>query len=285
MRCAIELCDDENMRCAIELCDDEVYLSGDYSSPSDASTHETHTAVARFGSQSNDLAPLMNGSYVLMATGPALGTLHSRSMGGCEIQDPFSQDYDEMLDVMEWRLHLKAPAGAHGFQIHYIFLSTEYEEYIGTPFNDKFYIFIEAPSTNQGSRTVINYTACRDPDSYHDFVCDASMEHCEPGERYCYVAINTALSECCWYDGCPQGTWTTDLTGTGYSCAIDEFWDLLSLAGSSTGWLVTEWFIEPEEEFDIIFHIHDTSDPNLDSEVIIDKFLFVGSADPHTDPV
>jgi hypothetical protein len=110
------------------------------------------------------------------------------------------------------------------------------------------------------------------------------MEHCETGERYCYIAINTALSECCWYDYCPDGGWSTDLQGTGFSCAT-SFFDDSEESGSSTGWLVTEWVIEPEEEFDIIFHIHDTSDHILDSEVIIDKFLFVGSADPHTDPV
>jgi hypothetical protein len=274
------------MRCAIELCDDEVYLGSEYSSPSNADIQGTHAAVTRFGNSDNDLVPLKNESYALMATGPATGAFHSADMGGSFMgtDDPFSRDSYPINDVMEWRIHLKAPPGAHGFQIHYVFFSAEYDEYIGSEFNDKFYIFIEAASTNQGRRTVINFTECRNPDDYHDFVCDSTMDFCETGERYCYVAINTAHSECCWYDNCPSGRATTDITGTGFTCARNFFIDSES-HGSTTGWLVTEWVIEPGEEFDIVFHIHDTSDHILDSEVIIDKFLFVGSADPHTDPV
>ena len=52
--------------------------------------------------------------------------------------------------------------------------------------------------------------------------------------------------------------------------------------GSSTGWLMTQWSVEPNEEFNLIFHIHDTSDGILDSEVILDAFQFLGEADPGT---
>ncbi len=208
-------------------------------------------------------------------------------MGGTPFgeRDPFARYISLSHDVMEWRIHLKAPAGAHGFRIHYVFLSEEYDEFIGTPFNDKFYIFLEAASTNNGERTVINFTRCRNEDTYYDFICDpAQHPYCEEDQHYCYIAINTAFSECCWFRDCPDGTWSTDLSGTGFSCAADRDGDTETF-GSSTGWLKTEWVIEPEEEFDIIFHIHDTADHIYDSEVIIDKFLFVGSVDPDTGPV
>ena len=163
-----------------------------------------------------------------------------------------------------------------------MFLSEEYDDFIDTDFNDKFYIFIEAQSTRRGKRTVINYTSCRNPNVYSDFVCDsAEMDWCNDGEKYCYIAINTAMSECCWYDGCPDGKWTTDISGTGFSCANKKNNDDDG-RGSSTGWLVTEWKIEPGEEFDIIFHIHDTADHVYDSEVILDKFLFLQNATPGT---
>lgn len=93
----------------------------------------------------------------------------------------------------------------------------------------------------------------------------------------CYIAINTALSECCWYDGCPDGTWTTDISGTGYSCAALAFLDGDS-TGSSTGWLTTSWPIQPEEVFSLTFHVHDTGDGAFDSEVILDNFRW------HSDP-
>ena len=118
--------------------------------------------------------------------------------------------------------------------------------------------------------------------------------HCSVFPGICYIAINTALSECCWYNGCQNDFWTTDISGTGYSCASRPEDELTqnkpdsikgALYGSTTGWLATEWPIDPEEEFYITFYIHDTSDARLDSEVIIDKFQFVGKAEAGTVPV
>ncbi len=281
----------EHMLCAIDLCDEDVVLDQEYTSPTVPNkTDTTRAAVVRFGDPTNHLAPLLNDSYTLMATGPASGVLHDNALGGLlggkSVPDPFDKQHPT-YDVMEWRLHLKAPAEADGFQIHYVFFSEEYDEYVGSQYNDKFYVFIEAASTNDFTRTVINFTACRNPNGYHDFVCTAEQAErniCVEGEKYCYIAINTALSECCWYGGCPQGTWSTNISGTGFVCAASELADSSS-RGSSTGWLVTEWPIEPGEEFDIIFHIHDTSDGQLDSEVILDKFLFVKNVQAGTAPV
>ena len=275
----------DNMRCAIELCNDAVYLGGDYTSPSAADTAGTYAAVERFGDASNDLEPLMNGSYALMATGPAEGTSHSLEEGGNMMSDPFSSDGYSIDDVMEWRLHLRAPTAAHGFEVDYVFLSEEYDDYIGKGYNDKFYIFVEAPSTNGGERTVINFTQCRDPETYYDFTCSSGMDYCDVGMPYCYVAINTAFSECCWYGGCSEAP-ETDISGTGFECdGSTGFLHDGSTRGSSTGWLKTEWPIEPNEEFDLVFHIHDTSDELFDSEMIIDDVRFKGSVDPGTVPV
>jgi hypothetical protein len=283
------------MVCAVDLCDPATVISTSYASPSKAETNGTYAAVPRFGNVSNDLEPLYGASYALMATGPATGTAHSQDMGGIKIDDPFAKGAFKVDDVMEWTLRLKAPKNAYGFQIHYVFFSMEYDEYIGSQYNDKFYIFLEAPSTNGGKRTVVNFTSCRNPNQYSDFVCDSSKMACEDGQKYCYIAINTALSECCWYGGCLGGKASTDISGTGFECgtkATDTRPDpLLGIDGtgdqygSSTGWLVTEWPVEPEEEFNIIFHVHDTSDHVWDSEVMIDKFLFVGKAEAGTKPI
>ena len=300
----------ENLRCAIDLCDDNVFKSQDYSSPTvtkENKLNRSRAAVKRFGADSNDLDPLYpetDGSYVLMATGYAVPSVppddydHNQILSGTlvkpdgpSVPDPFSSvDEYPAYDVVEWKLHLKAPEDAHGFQIHYIFFSVEYDEYIGKDFNDKFYIFLEASSTNNGDRTVINFTDCRDPDAYSDFTCEQDMDVCEEGKKYCYIAVNTALSECCWYDGCTTSSQNTDITGTGFECGTEDVdyvgdYSMGFTYGSSTGWLVTEWTIDPGEEFDIIFHLHDTADAILDSEVILDKFVFVEEADPGTVPI
>ncbi len=283
----------DDLLCSIDLCfDEDVVIDHDNISPTGAISLDAFEGVERFGDDTNDLEPLLGGSYALMATGATQPDIHSGALGGNSTKDPFSKNKNRFIyDVMEWRLHLRAPIGVRGFRVHYVFFSVEYDEFVGSQYNDKFYIFIEAPSTNDGERTVVNFTECRNPDNYSDFTCEAGMSTCDEGDKYCYIAINTALSECCWKNGCPDKTEdNTDISGTGFECGTKKQDDISltgngGLYGSSTGWLRTEWPVEPGEEFDVIFHIHDTSDTNLDSEVIIDKFEFIGNADPGTAPV
>lgn len=274
----------DNLRCALDLCDDAVFVGATYTSPTQSKTAGTFAAVEHFGKASNNLKPHRNGSYALMATGLAEGTSHSTDMGGGSATDPFTKGGAGMYNAMEWSITLKAPAGANGFRFRSVFFSQEYDEYVGSTFNDKFYVVLQAGSTNGGSKTVINYTDCRNPDQHHDFVCSPGMQFCNPRARYCYIAINTAASECCWLGGCPNGKATTDISGTGYSCAASQGSDSAN-AGSSTGWLMTEWPIEPGETFTITFHLHDTGDGIYDSEVILDAFEFVGSVTPGTWPI
>jgi hypothetical protein len=268
----------DNLRCAIDLCDDSVFVTQHYSSPTSAGTAGTYEAVSHFGNAANDLTSHRNGSYALMATGPATGTEHSEDMGGSSSTDPFSANISQQIfDVMEWSLTLKAPSDATGFRFDYVFMSVEYDEYVGSEYNDKFYAFVEALSTNSGNRTVVNFTDCRDPDTYSDFTCDSStMTNCIHGNKYCYMGINSGISECCWKDGCEGGTtsWSTNISGTGYSCATSQLLDNAT-RGSSTGWQTVHWPINGNEQFNIIFHLHDSADHVLDSEVIIDNFLFV----------
>jgi hypothetical protein len=286
-----------NLACAVDLCGTGVVLDNQLGSPTGAQTQGAYAAVERFGDAANDLAPRLNGSYALLATGTATGKNHSVSMGGGSASDPYASDSSTPIyDAMEWTLHLKAPQGAHGFEVDYVFFSEEYDEYVGWGYNDKFYIFLEAPSTNNGKRTVINFTECR-KGTKGDMTCDqalADMGLCTVGDKLCHIAVNTALSECCWYGGCPNGTATTDISGTGFSCAPTKGAETIAGGmpgpfgdkyGSSTGWLRTEWTIEPGEEFDIVFHVHDTNDEIYDSEVILDRFLFLEKADPGTTPV
>ena len=152
---------------------------------------------------------------------------------------------------------MTAPPGAQGFSLDYIYMSEEYEEYIGSSFNDKFYVILKAPQTTNNVATVINYTACTSPGSYWDFVDN-------DGNKWCYIAINTAFSE-------PCSNVTTNISGTGFECGNGG-----SANGSSTGWLVTTWPIQEGETFELKFHIHDTSDGIYDSEVILDNFLWLG---------
>ena len=245
------------VRCGLDLCYPnlpDMVQSVKIWSPTGSDTGQAYNVVDHFGSKSNDLAPFGPPSYVLLATGPATGTSHSTNIGGTSVSDPFSSDGYQTYNNMEIELKLKAPPGAKGFSIDYIYFSEEYEEYIGSQFNDKFYIFLQAPQTTGSQKTVINFTQCSNPSIYFDFQKD--------GQKWCYIAINTAFSE-------PCSNPTTSIAGTGFECGPGG-----STNGSSTGWLQTTWPIAPNEVFTLTFHIHDTSDGIYDSEVILDNFVW-----------
>lgn len=238
-------------------------------------------AVNHFGSGPNDLQPRMGNSYTLMASGLATGTNHSVDLpNGSWGTDPYSSS-DDIYDVVEYEVILQAPTNAQGFSIDYVFFSEEYDDFVGTIYNDKFYIILNGPKTTGGQNKVINFTDCREPWDYWDLTgadCPLTSGYC------CYIAINTALSECCWYNGCPDGPWTTDISGTGFTCA-DSYGSDSDDWGSSTGWLTTSWTIVPEETFKLTFHIHDTGDGIYDSEVILDNFRWHATpTTPGTEP-
>lgn len=270
------------LRCAADLCDDAVFVEQSYGSPTSAKTEGTYAAMTRFGAATNALAPQLGGSYVVIGSGPVEGKAHSDAQGTGSMIDPYGTDKaSPIFDAMEWKVKLRAPANASGFSFRYVYFSEEYDDYIGTKFNDKFYVVLRAGSTASGEPTVINFSRCRDQGSYYDFICGQGLENCHPGQKYCYVAINTALSECCWYQGCPGGKAKTDISGTGFECGGAASADGPT-KGSSTGWLETQWPIEPNEEFELTFHIHDTGDGIYDSAAIIDRVVFLEGVSPGT---
>ena len=242
--------------CSLEMCFGSLIESAKFSSPSGDSFANAWAAVAHFGNANNSLAPLGGKSYALLATGPATGTSHSSDLAGFgSASDPFAKDGYPTYDNVEFAVTMTAPQNALGFSLDYIFFSEEYEEYIGTEFNDKFYIFLQAPQTTNGQKVVVNDTACSNPNVYYDKI-DGQ------GNKRCYIAINTAFSE-----KCPNVP--TNISGTGFECGSPD-----QAHGSSTGWLTTSWPIQGGEKFTITFHIHDSSDGIYDSEVILDNFRF-----------
>ena len=166
--------------------------------------------------------------------------------------DPYSNDGFTINDAVEMKVTLTVPPGVTGFSVDYIFMSAEYEEWIGSDFNDRFYIILTAPQTTNGQDKVINFTQCSNPNSYWDFQ--------DANGKWCYIAINTAFSE-----KCPNAP--TNISGTGHECSSD---------GSSTGWLTTKASVNEGETFTLRFHIHDTSDSAYDSTVLIDNFQWEG---------
>jgi hypothetical protein len=244
--------------CALEMCLAPQVISAQFHSPSGDTIDTAWAAVEHFGNADNDLSPWAGSSYGLLASGPATGSSHSTDLkGGNGVPDPFANDGYTTHDNVEFTVQLQAPQAALGFSIDYIFMSVEYEEYIGSSFNDKFYIILNGPTTTGGQAEVINLTACSNPANYYDIIDPVT------GEKLCFMAINTAFSE-------PCSAVTTSIAGTGFECGPAD-----SAHGSSTGWLSTAWPVASGEIVELTFHIHDTSDGIFDSEVILDNFQWL----------
>lgn len=240
------------MLCAMEICYPNLVLASSLTSPTGSSLTGHWTALSRWGPASNDLAPRAGGSYAILGTGPWNAVDHTFAQGSFASGfDPYSSSGDAIYDAAALRLILKAPPGATGFSLDYIFMSAEYEEFIGSQFNDKFYIVLKAPQTTGNLNQIINFTSCTNPGAYHDFVHE--------GQPRCFIAVNTAFSE-------PCSNAQTNIAGTGHQCPY----------GSSSGWLQTSWPIAPNEQFELIFHIHDTADSYYSSHVILDNFRWEG---------
>ena len=250
--------------CGVDICQEPLIGAASFNNPGGDDITGATDVVSHFGNLSNDLAPFAGESYSLMSTGSTSttpGLNQSTTLpGGNELEDPFASDSLMSYDHVEFKVELTAPPQAVGFAIDYVFMSVEYEEYIGSNFNDKFYIQLNAPSTTSDQEQVINFTDCSDPDTYYDLISPL-------GEPQCYIAINTAFSESC-------ADVITDISGTGFECPPPGVTSTAA-HGSSTGWLTTGWPIQAGETFTLTFHIHDTGDQAYDSLVILDNFRFV----------
>ncbi|MEZ4268210.1 MAG: MopE-related protein [Myxococcota bacterium] len=243
--------------CAMDLCYPDLVSSAKWQSPTNSNLANAWQAIAHYGNTNNDLKPYAGPSYLLMGTGKWTDKLHEGQpgLGGGGATDVYAKDSFTIYDAAEFSVDLVAPAGATGFSLDYIFMSAEYEEWIGSQFNDRFYIVLTGSKTTGGKKTVINSTDCSSPNSYSDGTDPAT------GKKFCYIAINTAFSESCW-------NVKTNISGTGHQCGLT--------GGSSTGWLTTTWPIQAGETMNLTFHIHDTSDDDYDSTVLLDNFQWIG---------
>lgn len=258
---------DPNLPDGIDLCDGRFLLSWEERCFATACGSGFGT-LARFGDPSNGLAPRFGCAYTLLGTAPidiALcnpeycpgghrqpGTDYYESgwFDTCETvaheSDPSPSGSDGALicDTHQLVLHLRAPRNAVGFSFDFVYLSTEYPEWVDQGFNDTFYAILERPAT--GERRNISF----DEGGHEIEVDNAFFEH-------------------------PP---VTDLAGTGYDgmCTNEDF--TRTVCGSSTGWLRTAWDIAPGEEFTLTFSIHDEGDGIYDSTAIVDNFQW--SPDP-----
>lgn len=167
-------------------------------------------------------------------------------------------------DMVDIHLVLKAPPDAAGFQFDFDFYTSEWPEFVCSPFNDAFVAYL----TSKGKTDNVSFDSKGNPVS----VNNGFFDRCTPG-------VVTG----CSYNGnsmspsvCAAGT--TELQGTGFSgtiqtrCTPSQF----ATDGGATGWLTTHAPVAPGETFTLDFLIWNAGDTKLDSSVLIDNWKWLG---------
>jgi hypothetical protein len=151
-------------------------------------------------------------------------------------------------DYVELTLTLQVPTNAKSFSFNFLFVSSEYPEYVGSAFNDKFLALLDS----QAYKGNISFDRNGNPITvnvgFFD-VCDTELVCMGQMQNVCSQNANA-------------------LAGTGY-----ELGDGTGLRiGGGTGWLTTYSPVKPGETATLRFIIFDEYDHLFDSAVIIDNF-------------
>jgi len=166
-------------------------------------------------------------------------------------------------DLAQIIVSLRIPENAEGLSFDFMFLSSEYPEWVCTAYNDTFFAILEDPGLNNGNPINISF--------------DGNDNE---------ITVNNNFFE-------NPNNWTESLAGTGYDTA--DPWASCSgssgggctlpnpcpppnnTVGSGTGWLRTIAPLTPGADSTITFSIHDEGDNIYDSCVILDNFQWVTS--------
>ena len=258
---AIELCDTDH-KCGIEgKCPGSLkcvsgkctrVLSASFNSGADKRARAMDLAFAKNG----PFKPRAGKAFVILSSGlaqydpktkcPQSGT----NLGsGNTHPDPDKTAKDKTAnDYIHLELEILVPTNARSFDFDFHFFSTEYPEWVGSEYNDTFWVQMYSKKFTGNISFDKNNTPIR--------INNAFFTICDP------------------YPSKPQTTKmctkpSSLLTGTGYAkdCGYSS-----TAQGGSTDWLHTTAPVTPGEKIKLVFSIFDKGDHILDSSVLIDNF-------------
>lgn len=185
-----------------------------------------------------------------------------RPAAGCPIDD-------NVNDVIDLKLELKAPPNASGVRFDFNFYSGEWPAYICSSFNDGFVAYLTAKGFNGGKPDNMSFDKNNNPVS----VNNGFFDRCTPN-----VKTGCAPNATPGTSTCPGGE--SELLGTGFGFT-DQWCKAFAGGGSdastnggATGWLTSQAPVQPGETFTLELMIWDTGDGILDSSVLIDNFTW-----------
>jgi hypothetical protein len=199
-------------------------------------------------------------------------------------------------DPIMLKLRVRVPTNAKSFSVQSFFYSSEYPEWVCSPFNDFFLTLLDStfvPGPGESPNPTDKNLAFYDPPPV--------------GAPFYPVGVNLAFGNTGLFKACVNGqtgcggssvlgttntcTGTSQLIGTGFQIqnppsqfSGEPGWcGTNNLAGGGTGWLTTTGNVKPGETIELRFVIWDTGDPWYDSLVLLDNFQWsVTASQPGT---
>jgi hypothetical protein len=174
------------------------------------------------------------------------------------------------------KLRIRVPTNARSFSVSAFFLSSEFPEYVCSPFNDVFVALLDSTFVPGMGETA--NPADKNIAVYHSvsgtYPVGVNLAH---GNTGLFTQCVNGTTGCA--SGAVSGTintcvGTSQLAGTGFEGTDPGDCDPNSLIGGGTGWLVLSGNVTPGETMEIRFAIWDTSDHLYDSVVLLDDWVW-----------
>lgn len=191
---------------------------------------------------------------------------YPKAAAACPNQTGFA-----VYDAIALRLQVRVPANAWGFAFDFDFYSSEWPEYVCTPFNDGFVAWLQSVAfVGAGNGDLnVSFDAKGNPVSTNNAFFDRCTTNASTG---CCAGKGSGPEGC----GAPTATSAcaggpAELEGTGFQ-DDGTYCGGPSTGGGATGWLTTTAPVNPGEVITLQFVIWDTGDTNWDSTVLVDHF-------------
>ena len=257
---AMELCDTDHkcgieskcpgkLKCVNGQCSRMVIAS--FNSKADKRAR----AIATRFAQNGPFTPKFGKSFVILSSGlanydpkktcPQSGTNLSSSN---TFTDPDPKDKTPANDYIHLSLNILVPTNAQSFDFDFHFFSAEYPEWVGSKYNDTFWVQMKSQKFNGNISFDKNGTPIRINNAFFS-ICDPSASKPQTAKM------------------CTKPS--SVLTGTGYAKDCGYSYEA---TGGSTDWLHTTAPVTPGEIITLTFSIFDKGDHILDSSVLIDNF-------------
>lgn len=184
-----------------------------------------------------------------------------------------------VYDLATLTLELRPPPNARGLEFRFMFLSSEWPEYLCQEFNDTFLAVLESTANEGGRPANISFDAARNEVSVNIGFFEGPAEWTTDLARTPFglqpppppIALPFPLPGLA-ADQCPSALFRG-------GCSLPDYCDDgsdLNFIGSGTGWLRSAAPVNPDEDIvRITFTIHDEGDAAYDSLVLLEGFRWL----------